>query len=338
VAFSSEAFDLVTTDTNSTTSDVFVRDLQLGTTTLVSVNDAGTGSGNGRSYNPEISADGQFVVFSSHADDLVATDTNGTRDVFVRDLTRGTTTTLVSVNEAGIDSGNAFSGYPTISANGRFVAFESNADDLVATDTNGMSDVFVRDLENGTTILVSVNEAGTDSGGDRSVDAAITPDGRVVAFNSHADNLVATDTNGAQDVFAFEVYKAPKGCNCTAPRAIKGTAGRDFLYGTKGADIICGLGGNDFIAGKGGNDCIDGGSGNDWIYGGPGNDRIFGRAGKDVVYGHRGNDEIHGNKGNDFLFGGSGNDKIYGGKGYDRIFCGRGRDMGIGEYVKGCEY
>jgi Tol biopolymer transport system component len=337
VAFSSKAIDLVATDTNSTTSDVFVRDLQLGNTILVSVNDAGTDSGNGKSYNHEITADGQFVAFSSEADDLVATDTNGTRDVFVRDLTRGTTT-LVSVNEAGIDSGNAFSGYPTISANGRFVAFESNADDLVAMDTNGMSDVFVRNLKNGTTTLVSVKQDGTDSGNGRSDDVAITPNGRVVAFNSHADNLATKDTNGERDVFAFEVYKAPKGCNCTAPGAIKGTAGRDFIYGTKGADIICGLGGNDFIAGKGGDDCIDGGSGNDWIYGGRGNDRIFGRSGNDVVYGHRGSDQINGNKGKDYLFGGRGDDKIDGGEGYDRIFCGPGTDEGIGEYVRGCEH
>ena len=128
-------------DTNGTTNDVFVRDLQLGTTTLVSVNRFGTGSGNGSSFGPVISADGRFVAFGSAASDLVANDTNGaTNDVFVRDLQLGTTT-LVSINRFGTGSGNSFSGGPAgpvISADGRFVAIQSAASDLVANDTNGV--------------------------------------------------------------------------------------------------------------------------------------------------------------------------------------------------------
>ena len=112
VAFSSEASDLVANDTNGTTGDVFVRDLQLGTTTLVSINRFGTGSGNGSSgWLSAISADGRFVAFSSLASDLVANDTNGTDDVFVRDLQLGTTT-LVSINRFGTGSGNNSSFVP----------------------------------------------------------------------------------------------------------------------------------------------------------------------------------------------------------------------------------
>ncbi|PYU86903.1 MAG: hypothetical protein DMG08_29045, partial [Acidobacteria bacterium] len=144
-SFLSGASDLVASDTNFNI-DVFVRDLKTGTTTLVSVNSAGTGSGNSDSSANVMSADGRFVAFHSGASDLVPSDTNGTEDVFVRDLKTGATT-LVSVNNAGTGSGNSFSDSPVISADGRFVAFRSGASNLVANDTNGNFDVFVRSLK-----------------------------------------------------------------------------------------------------------------------------------------------------------------------------------------------
>jgi Ca2+-binding RTX toxin-like protein len=256
----------------------------------------------------------------------------------VRDLQRGTTS-LDSVNKGGTGSGNSYSVFPRISANGRFVVFTSRANDLVdATDTNEIEDVFVRDLQSGITILVSANEDGTDTGLETYPnDGVISADGRVVAFESWGDDLMAIDNNGSPDVFAFELFEAPEGCDCADPAAIKGTSGPDFLYGTKEADIICGLGDRDFIASKGGDDCIDGGDGNDWILGGRGDDMIFGRAGNDVVYGYRGDDEIYGNEGEDYLFGDGGDDKLDGGKGYDWVFCGSGTDVGIGEHTRGCE-
>ena len=99
------------------------------------------------------------MAFSTYASDVVANDANGTTDVFVRDLQIGTTT-LVSVNHFGTASGNSASGNPLMSSDGRFVAFSSFASDLVANDTNGTTDVFVRDLQMGTTTLVSVNRFG----------------------------------------------------------------------------------------------------------------------------------------------------------------------------------
>ena len=135
---------------------MFVRDLKTGTTTLVSVNQAGTDSGNGifGSISPAISADGRFVAFTSFSSDLVATDTNGDFDVFVRDL-QSVTTKPASVNQAGTNSGNGLSYDPGISADGRFIAFSSRANNLVAKpDTNAgqpfpdsQTDVFVRDLQ-----------------------------------------------------------------------------------------------------------------------------------------------------------------------------------------------
>jgi Tol biopolymer transport system component len=192
VAFSSYGRELVALD-DVRGLNVYVRDLVNETTTLASVNHDGTSSGAGYSVHPAISADGRFVVFESDADNLVARDTNSRPDVFVWDHQNGINT-LVSVNKDGTDSGNKWSRAPAISKNNRFVAFESYADDLVSTDTNGTSDVFIRDLRSGTTTLVSVNKDGNDSGNAISVDPVISADGRFVAFISNSDDLVSTDT------------------------------------------------------------------------------------------------------------------------------------------------
>jgi Tol biopolymer transport system component len=145
VAFQSIASDLVANDTNEEADDIFVRDLKRGTTTLVSVNGAGTGSGNDASFEHTLSADGQVVAFTSSASDLVANDTNEeVQDVFVRDLKRGTTT-LMTINSTGTGSGNGDS-LSRLSADGRVVAIESSASDLVANDTNGAVDIFVRPI------------------------------------------------------------------------------------------------------------------------------------------------------------------------------------------------
>jgi hypothetical protein len=197
-------------------SNIFVRDLQTGTLTLVSLNSAGTAGGNASSVNPVISADGRFVAFESRASDLVANDTNGHSDVFVRDMQTGVTT-LVSLNAAGAGGGNGDSTRAIISADGRVVSYESAASDLVANDNNQSDDVFARDLTGGPTVLVSVNGAGTASGNNRSFRAgrgtgdgffrrAISDDGRVVVFESLATDLTnLSDTNGKSDVFARDL-------------------------------------------------------------------------------------------------------------------------------------
>ncbi len=206
VAFASDASDLVANDTNGQ-QDVFVRDLQTGTTTLASLNRSGTSSGNGRSFNPVISADGRLIAFESSASNLVATDyAMGLSDIFVRDLQTGTTT-LVSVNQSGTNSGNGTSDFvPCFSADGRFVAIRQRASDLVAIATDGSINVFVRDLQTGTTTLASVNRAGTGGGNGQSVVPLLSADGRFVAFLSVASDLVATDTNGQQDVFMRDLH------------------------------------------------------------------------------------------------------------------------------------
>jgi hypothetical protein len=197
VAFISDATNLVGgTDLNGD-SDVFVRDRVKHVTKRVSVSSAGVG-GNASSYDPSISADGRFVAFWSDSSNLVGNDTNAAFDIFVRDRERKTTK-LVSVGLAG-GSADASSYLPSISADGRFVAFESIATDLVPNDTNALRDVFVRDLRERRTKRHSLSSAGIQGNGD-SRDAAISDDGRFVAFRSSATNLVGTDTNGYDDVF-----------------------------------------------------------------------------------------------------------------------------------------
>ncbi|MBI2900174.1 MAG: PD40 domain-containing protein, partial [Planctomycetes bacterium] len=198
VAFHSGASNLVAGDTNGM-DDVFVHDLSSGQTERVNVTTAGGQATGGGSANAFMSADGRFVAFDSFANNLVVGDTNGTWDVFVRDRFGGTTE-RVSVSTAGAQ-GNNYSWVPQISADGRFVAFESAASTLVAGDTNSSTDVFVRDRSLGTTERASVNDAGQQATGGYSYAADISADGRFVAFHSVATNLVAGDTNGVMDVF-----------------------------------------------------------------------------------------------------------------------------------------
>src|SRR5262245_35592588 len=196
VAFHSGASNLVAVDTNGA-DDVFVHDRQLGTTELVSVATDGT-QGNSDSDRPWISADGRFVAFRSNASNLVAGDTNAKNDVFVRDRQLGTTE-RVSVSTGGVQ-GNLGSFFASISGDGRFVAFASHASNLVAADTNGVDDVFVRDRLLGTTERVSVDSGGAE-GNHHSVYLMISRDGLFVTFRSNASDLVAGDTNGVRDVF-----------------------------------------------------------------------------------------------------------------------------------------
>ncbi|HEY9848816.1 MAG TPA: DUF4347 domain-containing protein [Leptolyngbyaceae cyanobacterium] len=195
VAFSSGASNLVSGDTNGTT-DVFVRDTLTNTTTRVSLSSSGIQGGGDV---PSISADGRYVAFMSSASNLVSGDTNGWDDIFLRD-TFTNTTTRVSVDSMG-NQGNFFSEFPSISGNGRYVAFRSYASNLVSGDTNNKWDIFVRDTLTNTTTRVSVDSMGNQGNADSQQGISISADGRYVAFNSAASNLVSGDTNGASDIF-----------------------------------------------------------------------------------------------------------------------------------------
>jgi Tol biopolymer transport system component len=198
VAFESAASNLVPGDTNRSV-DVFVRDLETGRTRRASLRSGGGQSGGGA--GPAISANGRYVAFISGAADLVRGDTNGQADVFVHDLTAGTTK-RASLGRGGVqaNSGNV---RPSISADGRYVAFESTADNLVPGDTRHREDVYIRDLTAGTTSLVSRTPGGL-AGNGLSAYPQISADGRFVVFQSLATNLVPGDTNAQADVFLHE--------------------------------------------------------------------------------------------------------------------------------------
>jgi archaellum component FlaF (FlaF/FlaG flagellin family) len=196
VGFPSFATNLVPGDTNGV-PDIFLRDRQRGTTIRVSVGQNGEQQ-NADSVRHALARNGRFVAFESLATNLVPGDTNDAPDVFVRDVRAGTTR-RVSVGADGAQ-GNNVSVNPAISADGRFVAFDSLASNLVPGDTNGTWDVFVHDRQTRTTTRVSVGPGGVQGNGETS-GLAISDDGRFVAFDSLASNLVPGDTNDAVDVF-----------------------------------------------------------------------------------------------------------------------------------------
>ena len=200
VAFHSGAPNLVPDDPIEGSYDVLVHDRVTGTTERISVGIGGVPP-DADSYHPAISSDGRYVAFYSFASNLVAgADANGanTSDVYVRDRMTGTTE-RVSVASDGTQ-GNKESLWPSISADGRYVVFYSNASNLVPWDTNGSYDVFLRDRVTGTTERTSVASDGAE-GNKSSSWPAISADGRYVAFQSVATNLVPGDSNAKDDVF-----------------------------------------------------------------------------------------------------------------------------------------
>ncbi|WP_203790950.1 PD40 domain-containing protein [Paractinoplanes rishiriensis] len=198
VAFSSHATNLASGDTNDR-GDIFVRDRREARTTRVSVTSAGAEADN-TSHSPAISADGRYVAFVSHAANLVPGDTNATEDVFVHDRQAGTTR-RISVSTAGVEANERSLG-PTITADGRYVAFGSFATNLVPS---GASGVFVRDLRQNHTELASVTSSGVPAGGNLGLNAAISAQGRHVAFYTDAPDVVPGDTNTVQDIFVRDL-------------------------------------------------------------------------------------------------------------------------------------
>jgi Tol biopolymer transport system component len=207
VAFDSAAPNLSTEDTD-VTQDVFVRDLVAGTTTLVSraPGPAGAG-GDGSSSEASISADGARVAFHSDADNLSGAAVSGVQDVFVRDLAAGTTTLVSRVTGAAGAGGDDESVHPAISRSGRYVAFSSLADNLSADDDDALDlgQVFLRDLDAGTTALVSRADGAAGAAGlDDSGGGGVSDDGRV-AFVSGAANLSSADDDAVDDVFVRDI-------------------------------------------------------------------------------------------------------------------------------------
>ncbi len=276
LVFTSAATNLVAGDANGE-MDSFLKDLTTGEVTLVSQGADGTRP-NRLSGGTALSADGGKVVFVTAADNLVPGDTNDTDDVFVKDVATGALT-LVSQTAGGVRS-NGWSGDARMSGDGTTVVFVSTATNLVPDDTNGLADVFAKDLTTGEITLVSRSpDDQTGSGVNLGDPASVSFDGGRVAFSSSAPGLSPEDANGPLlDVFVADLESAPG-------RRIWGTRCADTLTGGDGDDTLCGWAGNDLLAGGAGDDLLFGGRGRDTLTGGEGADLfVTGRGGaRDLV-------------------------------------------------------
>jgi len=235
VAFYSFATNLGVAEDLNGASDVFVFDRSTGVAERVSVAQGGFPAqpdGDSRIFGQAISDDGRTVAFESSATNLVAGDTNGVKDVFVYSRATGTAVTIrVSVNSSG-DQADGESRVVSMTGDGRYVVFESDATNLVAGDNNGVTDIFVRDLTAGTTTRVSIAATGEQANGASYAlgASAISDDGRYVVFESDATNLVADDTNGVRDVFVRDIAR-----NTTSRLSITYDSAQPTTISTEGA-------------------------------------------------------------------------------------------------------
>jgi len=203
IVFQSDADNLVPNDTNKTI-DIFVHDRQTKRTRRVSVASDGSQSKPSWTNQATISGNGRFVAFTSDASNLVADDKNSAPDVFVHDL-RTKQTTRASVSSDGIEAiGGDWKGHPSLSADGRYVAFLSLASNLVEGDTNNNEDVFVHDRKTKKTIRASVASDGSQGNG-LCFKLTLSANGRFIAFQSESTNLVKGDTNKQADVFVHDL-------------------------------------------------------------------------------------------------------------------------------------
>jgi Tol biopolymer transport system component len=271
VAFESSAANLEFTQDLRGYGDIFLRDRQAGLTRRISAGPDGR-EANGDSFEPAVSADGGRVAFSSRADDLVGGDHNGVRDIFVFHRPAGAVE-RVSVASSGAEAlcSEWFwpcSSSPAMSADGRYVAFSSFGDNLVPDDHNQRSDIFVRDIAEGTTTRVSVASGGGEARCPvdafycrGSFDPAISADGRYVAFASYADNLVADDSNSSNSMDIF-LHDRASATTTRVSLASGGTEGRcvvDAFYCQAGSDPAASAAqaGNLAADGRGNSDPMD---------------------------------------------------------------------------------
>lgn len=270
VVFVSSASNLIVGDTNNV-ADIFIKDLATKEVIRINVDKFAT-QANGNSDDARFSADSTKVLFSSDATNLVANDTNGVRDIFVKDLL---TDDLIRVttNKNG-EQANGVSYNAQFSPDGRRVVFSSLASNLVADDTNGVVDVFVKDLDTGEVTRISRNNDGQQGNAFSGGAVSFSSDGTQVVFESIANNLSANDTNVAKDIFVANLAY-DQGGNDTVRSSVSYslTTGIENLEllgasslnvtGNDLNNILVGNVGNNTLIGKGGNDTIDGGVGTD---------------------------------------------------------------------------
>ncbi len=357
VAFSSDASNLDPAD-NDGFDDLYVKDLVTGDITLASTSDTGV-KAIGFSLDAVLSGDGSLVAFSSDATNLDPADTDGSRDVYVKDLLTGGLT-LVSTSDTGA-KGNGWTSYSALSGDGSLVAFSSDSDNLDPADTDTFYDVFVKDLVTGDLTLVSTSDTGV-KGNSFSAGVALSANGRFLAFSSGSTNLDPADTDSVADVYVKDRATGDLTLVSTSDAGVDGNGYSDdaalsgdgitvaFSSASTNLDpadtdsftdvyvevaktcngeavTILGTAHADVIVGTPGRDVIDGHSGADTINGVAGNDTVCGVAGGDLLTGGSGYDVLLGGNGGDVLFGMNGADTLEGGPGADILKGEAGKDL-----------
>lgn len=339
VVFQSAASNLTSGDDNGRI-DIFLWDRNTGS--LLNITKGATG--NNDSLRPDVGFDsgyGGVVVFDTGAA-LVAADTNNATDVYAYDIGSGTFSLVSAAANGTVAVNGAQEG--AVSGDGRFVVFRSGSTNLVAGDTNGYADIFVKDLFTGAIALVS-RLPGAQGNQSASASPEISIGGDWIVFSSSASNLTGTDGNGGfPDVFRVSnpllkdtlqggagndtyiiarndviIEQAGGGIDLvqssishtlganienltltgTANLNGTGNGANNSITGNAGANRLGGLGGNDTLTGAAGNDTLDGGLGNDRLIGGDGTDSLIGGDGNDTLDGGLGNDTMAGGLGND---------------------------------------
>jgi Tol biopolymer transport system component len=335
--FESSANNLVTGDANNQI-DIFLKDLSTGAVTLVTNTADGT-QGNGRSYDARFSADGHFVMFTSAATNLVAGDTNGASDIFLKDLNTKAVIRLSTAADGTQANGRSYDA--RFSADGHFVVFTSEASNLVADDTNGVSDVFLKDLTTGAITRLSTAANGAQTDFD-SYTPLFSPDGHSVVFESDATNLVAGDGNNRTDLFLVNLFYKANAAAILEGRFIETTLGVgsassvNIAWGdgtsTTETPVADKVSLHHAFAATGTKDAVvtliegaltwnvahtlDLASGTmvrntgiaDTLSGGAGSDTLTGDAFSNILNGNAGNDRLDGGFGADVMNGGAGDD------------------------------
>jgi serralysin len=276
IIFQSSASNLVNNDTNGSLPDIFIKNLLTGTVTLVSTNALGA-QGNGYSYNPSVSADGQYFAFTTTVN-FDGNDLYG-MDIYIKNLQTGAIK-IVSTNALGEYSNSQADG-AVVSSDGRYVVFTSLANNLVPGDANNENDVFIKDLVSGDIKMLS----GSAIGSSRSISGeysytdlsnrGFSPDNKFILFSTVADNPNLGDLNGSTDILLVSNPFLIGGGTDLVQASVTYTLGANIenleLTGTAAingngnslANIITGNTGNNILDGKGGNDTLIGGKGND---------------------------------------------------------------------------
>ena len=272
VVFVSDANNLVTND-NNILQDVFVKNILTQEVTRINVTKEGI-EANGKSDDAVMSEDGTKVLFSSDANNLVSSDTNNVRDLFVKDLATGNISRL-STTQSGSE-GNAASYYGQFSADGQYVVFVSSASNLVVGDNNGLRDVFIKHLATGVITRVSSATDGTQGNGVSAGNVSFSANGEQIVFQSAANNFAVNDNNGLSDIFVATLAYSNNGIyGDTVKSTVSYELGNNLEHLTlTGSAAIQGTGNalNNKIIGNSGDNSLTGGMGNDTLSGGIGTD------------------------------------------------------------------